>query len=450
MAEVFIPDDDHLSPFPRAPPPSPEMQQRNFSDLFAGLTPSKFETPCKFEQHSADTLELTQVSPLAVHPLDSSFGTCSTEYSLRPSASPTHPILRSQDSISHSHSPNSHSNTPSPPLPSLSELSLHFQSSPQHVEQERLCNGFSPNHRLPLPRHSQSFGGVPTPLHHSCYETQVSEPVRGMDSRPRGLSLNSDIQGDSSHRRRKISLKRKNDEVDSLQFSFEYSYSSSSGDSESWVVVDPSSYPTEKKVCQDSPVSRQRASSFGGTFVGRSMSNVGSANPPTHCLNNGAVDLRVHPTAFQPQRNSAPSTVNFQEHQTETHPRAPCGNSGPLSSLASADSEMDCGEGFGLGAVGRLDSLDSMDTEDPLVTSDLPGHHPPASPPFTQLPQIITSAPGRSHSSERPYSHFGPLSDSKFNTMEQYFSSYHGDNSFLSNNLGTEPSKFNFLFSKSL
>ncbi len=480
MAEVFVHEDDHLSPYPKAPPPSPELQQRTFNDIFEGLTLSKFETPCGFERHSTDWYDTTQVTcsstvAPAVYPLNGFHGNSSAEgYSLQPPVSSTH-LSHSQDSASGSNflefpSSCSHSNTPSPPsssLPPLSELELHHHSSPRHVERRRLSNGFSPNHYLPPTRHSQSFSEV---------AARVSELASGEDLRPRGLSLNSSFEEDSSNRRRKISLKRKNDELDGLQFSFEYSYSSSSGDSENWVVIDPSSYPTGKKACQDSPVTRQRASSFGGVFVGQQGVGAGvgrDVNSVVPTSVNCAADLQVQATALHPQRNSAPDIVSHSEPLAEQRPQAP--HSGPLNSLTSIDSEMDCGEGVSLAALGRLDSLDSMDTGGPSeptgalgaspqmtsdpcgpqMTSDLCGHGgtPQNSLRFSPVPRIITSGPGRSFSSGWPHSDSepsDPLAGSKFNTMEQFFSSYHGENSFLSSTTAVDSSNFNFLFSKSL
>ncbi len=504
MAEVYIPDDDHLSPYPKAPPPSPELQQRSFNDIFEGLSPSKFESPCRYEQRSADTFGLTQLSrrypetvaSLATHPLANLYGNCNAEnHSHEPNASPTRLLSSSPEIPSHSRSPEypnsrSHSNTSSPPppsLPPLLELSVHHQLSPQQVgQQQRLPNGFSsPNRHLssspsttprrPTSQSCNEVHSLHTHLPHSYDTAQLSELAGGGDLRPRGLSLNSSFEEDPGRRSRKISLKRKNDELDSLQFSFEYSYSSSSGESESWVVIDPSSYPMGKKACQDSPVTRQRASSFG-SFIGQSggqMSNgAGGGNALIRTQNSNGVDLRVHhSTGFHPQRNSAPNIVSFpgqlQEQKSDQCPQASSGRGGHLTSLPSIDSEMDCCDGQSLVAAGRLDSLDSMDIGgssdqtntlemDSQMTSDLcGGSHPPLppSPHVSQLPQIVTSAPGRSYSSGGEYSNSGPsdpLTDSKFNMMDHFFASYHGENSFLSSAAAVDPSDFNFIFSKSL
>ena len=74
MAKVFLPElagEDHLTPFPRAPPPSPEMQPRNHNRVFE-IPSSKFEgigldlrrTTFQFDEE--DESPLSALNPMAM------------------------------------------------------------------------------------------------------------------------------------------------------------------------------------------------------------------------------------------------------------------------------------------------------------------------------------------------------------------------------------------------
>ena len=444
-------EDDHLSPYPRAPPPSPELQQRNyFDDLLKALSPSKFNTPRKCELSPSNSLDFSTMftsprspgpvisepdSPTSTHALDNhSLEECSPRHSLEYS--------------------NSHSN--SPPGNELSNLHIEPEhSSPQQVC-PRLSNGFGNSHVSTTP---QPLSPPNHFISHSYSETRSVHPhlplsfetAQVSDQSLRRRAPSFGCVDDPGHRKRKISLKRKNDDLDidtNLQFSFDYSYSSSSGDSDSWVLVEPSSLPLGKKACQDNQMTRERASSFGSSLM----------NTPRRGSNasHQQVDPRGHAGGFH--HHSAPIMGSVTEHQTRTPSLGNLG--GPLSSIASIDSiqMMDCGDSL---TSGRMDSLDSMDTGEPTNTemdslTQLCVNESAAALQ-NQLPQIVTTvvpsypSPNRSHSSGEAYSSFNPHTDSKHSLMQHYFSSYHEQHGehFLGTG-GNNSAKFNFNFSKSL
>lgn len=283
MAEVFIPDtslpaigDD--DPYPRAPPPSPEFQPKTFANLFE-LPTSKFETsgrsvsplsPAADNSFSFTTPQVNH-NGVVVSDTDSPPSPASLDnglYDHSPEATDVQPsgLLSSEASgfipiPSHHHFPET-SNVCSHSPPSLTNLSIHHLS-PQKMAP--FTNGYSKslNHTPVQPLSpnvpsSNSLRSLSRSLELPSLHPHLSQTLDAThlpnhrSAHHQNLELGYEDE-DPSHRRRKVSLKRKNEEVGldpNLEFSFEYSYSSSSGDStDSWVVIDSSNYPLGKKAC---------------------------------------------------------------------------------------------------------------------------------------------------------------------------------------------------------
>ena len=283
MAEVFIPDtslsaigDD--DPYPRAPPPSPEFQPKTLGSIFE-IPTSKFEmagrsspplSPVADNSFNFTIPQVNHNGALVSDP-DSPPSPGSPDNGLHvshdhsPEAADLQPsALHSSETSgyipipSHSHLPEpSNLYSHSPPL--LTNLSL----SPQKVM--RLSNGYSRslNHTplqplSPNVPSSNSLRSLSRSLELPSLHPDLSQTLNATALPNHRSSYHQNLElgygdEDPSHRRRKVSLKRKNEEVGldpNLEFSFEYSYSSSSGDStDSWVVIDPSNYPLGKKAC---------------------------------------------------------------------------------------------------------------------------------------------------------------------------------------------------------
>lgn len=487
IAEATIFEEDQLSPYPKAPPPSPELQSRvfDFNSLLESLSPNNFEglSPSKFADGPRE-LDFTTI-------FNSSRGdaanegpvTCLSEPGSPPSSlgilpgrspesSPTYhtPSPESAEagiSISipfQSHSPErskSYPHSPTVPMPRRSHV---HHSRPHQVSS--LPNGCSgdqdgdPPHPL---LNSEINPEESLHIHSRSHDMHMLHPhlPRSFDTArvPSGQTrvYSSSVQDEPTQRRRKISLKRKNDELGSnLEFSFEYSYSSSSGDSD-WVVLDQSSIPLGKKVCHQDPqnsLSRQRSSSYGP----------------------GAL-TRPAPTHSHSQSQSTANLANFHQPPSSNvtsnaSTAIPVAVAPPFPSISSTDSLQlmdtgDCGV--------RMDSLDSMDTGDTttvemdsltnsMLSSSIHGNGEHLHPiPHTQVSPVAaitiqsSTPPGRSHSSDAGYPVLGsgpglsPNADSGHSFVHQFFASYHqqysGGIGGLSD-LGSNPSRFNF--SKSL
>ena len=306
MAELVIHDtEDPRMQYPRAPPPSPEAQQRSLGSIFEipasafgplDLRQQDFAVALDFILTQTDTSRAnSNSSPLSTVPErgspcanyltedeDDYIGfpgspkkrvcnsPCSFPEGYEPQLSTdTHSqSTRHRRSPVHSNSLPSSRNSNSPPY--VQQRSPHSlqQTGPYFIPQ-KLCetmNGFGSGRHTPnnTPVHSYNPALSP-PSHvgmlsksfdlHSMnpfhIDTDLPEP------RTRSYTLGAPkLEDDMSHRKRKISLKRTKDERDSeLQFSFEYSYASTGSSEESdWLVVDrdtTTTLPLGKKACQD-------------------------------------------------------------------------------------------------------------------------------------------------------------------------------------------------------
>ena len=94
MADVFIPEtsDDHLTPYPRAPPPSPEMQPRSRNHQLFEIPASKFEGIGLDLRRDTFPLDDEEESPLAGFHVHSSF-------SPKQRTSPSSPTALDDDSL---------------------------------------------------------------------------------------------------------------------------------------------------------------------------------------------------------------------------------------------------------------------------------------------------------------------------------------------------------------
>ena len=297
----MISNDDHLTPYyPRAPPPSPEMQPKSrgldfeipaskFSgigldlrrDSFPLEEEDEFPIPTSHHHHQYPLTGSPQkrvcCSPNVVSRdhMITSFPSSSNKDSLVSSGfvscstSLRDPILEEsgmgngigyRESMSHSHSKSA---------PYFdSQTTPHLMS---HREGTHTPNGVlnsatslyvpnSSNHAL---SHSYDLHSIHAHLPHSFEATRLlPEPrptrSRTLDSaaltldvaRARSKTLDASYGEDPTERKRKVSIKRRNPEENegdpSLQFCFDYSYSSSTGSNggggggvdSDWVVVD--------------------------------------------------------------------------------------------------------------------------------------------------------------------------------------------------------------------
>ena len=305
MADVFIPElasDDLLTPFPRAPPPSPEMQPRSHSRVFE-IPASKFEgigldlrrNTFQFDEDDECPLG-TQNIHYAESPssdkdeiIDDPFpGSPQKRVCCSPSTMPRDFMTTafpssncdslvssgfgSYQTLLHNsipeeglsggmgfgHQSGSHSQSNSPPYFG----SKNHKTSPHlipHRIAENLAtptNFYPPTSNKILSR-SYDLHHMHPHLPHSFEATQLPEvrptrsrtldstsPSHDIGTRPRSQTLDVCYGEDPTERKRKISIKRKNpDEYEgdsSLQFCFDYSYSStgSSGGDSDWIIVD--------------------------------------------------------------------------------------------------------------------------------------------------------------------------------------------------------------------
>ena len=307
MAMAFIAEtgeEDSLSPYPPAPPPSPEATPQNLLDQFeiplskfAGLEAerSRFDSPdLKLSPPSPEPYGLSggeggggtsnftnnATSPNSLH---GAYGnTLFPDRTVQSAVSSSYQFPVSVNSPVHSQSLSPEatlSDFHSPPKRAHSAR-VQSHSSPQHIlgASGQLANGFSDltlhsSHPHPSPPHSTEQQSMLSRSYDSHLLYPYLEEGGGFeDSLPaevrptRAYSLDTYCE-DATQRRRKISLKRKNDEIGgdpNLQFTFDYSYSSTSSTESDWVVVDSSAsnYPQGKKACwQDAPLVGVSASS---------------------------------------------------------------------------------------------------------------------------------------------------------------------------------------------
>lgn len=451
MAEVFIPEPASEEPFtfPRAPPPSPEMQPRGLSSIFE-IPDSKFEGALDLRRGDFDFSETRPTTGFSVNGYSSSKMLKYSERRTvleeedesdldtfipgspkkRPCSSPStlpNPLeinnfyrsgsIESRSSSLYVNAGSISSCEGLYSLDSRSQSTEHHQShsnsnSPQHY------TNYQSEHSCPIPQRpagplpNSSFSGSATPTYASqlspehtlanshqqlsrsfdlhnvhshlplTFETTQLPEVRPARAHTLGASTYDD---DASLRKRKISLKRRNEDIDSdpsLQFSFEYSYSStgSSGDSD-WVVVEheASSYPQDKKkCCQDTPTSISSRSIFTTSLTTSAVDSPlfprvdQQARRTNVVINETCHKSMQQPLSLAPDNGITQNTsYNFPLSRPPTldsgfgsymssnlnHDTATCrlGDVGPQMSMESV-TMMDCVD-YGT----RLDSLDSMD-----------------------------------------------------------------------------------------
>ena len=439
MAELVVHEiEDSLSHFPPAPPPSPEAQRTR--NTFFEIPASAFG-PLDLRRQDFASLDLilseTQPSAKSCSPLspvpergiplevsfneEDEFGfpaspkkrICNSPCSFpegydidndesHSGAVFNHSVFssvarskstRHHRSPVHSYSPPhlAVSNSHSPPLTQGQSLQ---QTSPYSIP-SKTENGFRTNDFLPAnspnptysPPHAQlnalskSFD-----LHDVCPFQMSSDPIFPEVRARRAHTLDTtklEIES-SQQRRRKISLKRTNQERDSdLQFSFEYSYASTTSSEESdWLVVTQdttTNFPQGKKPCQNHTPSLPLAP----TNTHFTESPLGGTLPPRPPPSVSSIFTQVTPSALH-----TPSPL------TEQPP-----------SLMSMDSVqmMDTGE-----TSLRLDSFDSMECggEQLLSYTEMDTQYTSTQAPHLHTPHLTLSPPFvplRSHSSEERY-----------------------------------------------
>ena len=436
-------DEDDPEPCPQAPPPSPE-QPRRTGAFFDAASMSKLEQLHRAQSSPLEprsSLDFTQVfkhgshvasyaadlfhspeappnsldfdlCPLQVNDAHLHLQTPSPEESISgiPLVAPSHltgppfysqsaPPLSNLSSVPELPTFNPHATSPlfNPlavsPCSQLHDA-LHTGRSPApHSPPPSLSNAtLPPAHCYPDDGHELHQLHPHLPV---TFETVVSVPgsvtsVPGsVSSSVRSGFTDSGFVDDSSGRRRKVSLKRKNDELENSLLS---SLESTESD---WVVLGQhSTVPHIKKACQDplQPV-RHRSSSasnptrpdshrFSKNLTSLAFSSGIGATPTS----NAAIFTQAVESSPQPSSSAGVGTVYAEAlpslagyHERRQHqashlagsassplPRPPLlvqvqqasGEGGQLSSLTSVDSlqPMDCADDE------RFDSLDSMDT----------------------------------------------------------------------------------------
>ena len=302
MAEVYRPEsDDRLSPFPRAPPPSPEAQHRTLGGVFElpssifdkgfgidlrrrdfdfsenedDYDPSPLPQPSTVRRSSPKRAALSDTDDSDCEQPGSPMKRMCNEPSTMPNSFELHGFQQisltsrstgygllqsvSTDEIKvaipnfselaafNSHSPHvcsqSHSQSTSPTL-----LQQHpHQSSPCSIP-PRSSGSVTPTHQPTTQSHdsshllSKSFDLHNVQSHFPGHIEVTPPPPEVRPTRSRTLDTSIYAQESPAIRTRKVSLKRNFGELDteqSLQFPFDYSYSStgSSGESD-WVVIE--------------------------------------------------------------------------------------------------------------------------------------------------------------------------------------------------------------------
>lgn len=415
MAEIFLPElsgsDDH---YPRAPPPSPEMQPRNHARVFE-IPASKFEGIGLDLRRNTFPLDEDDESPFGAHhmvyddekrespvhlrdydddnslpgspqkrvccspcTLPSGFLTTafpsSNQDSLVSSGfgslqQPFHSSGGATGSWSNSGAPFFSSSRPYPLTnPHLVTERVTMQASADLCTPAPLYPVTTPSSDNTLLSRSYDLHSIHPHLPHSFEATQLPE-VRPSRSRTLDSSyvpqleevLDVNSGEDPNQRRRKISVKRKNpdecgEDDSNLQFNFEYSYSStgSSGEAD-WVMVDckvESSWPMGKKACcADDPSSV--AVSHRQRFGGSPLpfSGGGLFVPRLNPLD---LSSSGSSTGFSPFANLAQFTQQ-QDAMGVVIDRVVTPTNHYANLLGSEPVMMDC--------EGRLDSLDGMDCE---------------------------------------------------------------------------------------
>lgn len=363
-------EEDQVSVLPPAPPPSPEMQQRQFGALFE-IDPKKFEAPRKSELPPSPTNSLdfstlftpnksplesephspTQPSP--GEPLDSAY--CSTHNSTSSqqsnpgSSSLSIPISPNSTTSSCYHSILSHSHSEVDPF----HPGLRSQTAlAQHINDNHLCMASSTlrprSHTHPSHTHEHH--------HHDLQTVHPHLPISFDTTQLQSLTdtiLDSGYHEESPFPRKKRKsnqLGYSNDPMD--LFYNRYSESPCSSEPE-WFMSQPK---YNKKSCHEgeNPVIRRQSASFSGVFT--------------------ATSHRVTPFNDEPANTSAPPTPNhpstplLQDYCSLRHPSL----SPPIfththhfpptpTDVPTSLQSMEIAEEGAMDTGGRLDSLDSMD-----------------------------------------------------------------------------------------
>lgn len=304
MAElVFHDTEDTHTQYPRAPPPSPEAQQRSLGSVFE--IPDRGFDPLDLRQqdfavaldfvltHNDVSRANSNPSPLSTvperdSPCNNDLTEDDEEYLDCP-GSPTKRVCNSPCSFpegydsqltsTHQYSWTSPLRSHSPP--SLSSRSSNSpahantfsveQTSPYSIPQNTYGMSTGYGREISMSRNvavsSDNCALSPPPqvsmLSKSCDLPSACPLDDGLDAmvtecRTRSYTLGtSNLEEHTNQRRRKVSLKRTKEERDcELQFSFEYSNGSS--EESDWLLVDQdtTALPIEKKACQPRPSSR--------------------------------------------------------------------------------------------------------------------------------------------------------------------------------------------------
>ena len=302
MAEVYRPEsDDRLSPYPRAPPPSPEAQHRTLGGMFEfprgafeGFGIDLRRRDFDFDEidnvqspvHEPTTVRRSSPKRAASSDTDNSDceqpGSPMKRMCSAPSTMPNSfelpgfdpSLLATTSSISGEGGllQASSSGGIRVSIPNFSELAASKSRSPEHVCPQSHSHSTSPTLFQQQPQGTSPYSipprsnGSVTPthkptshphdtshllsksfdLHHvqSHFPTtlEITPPPEVRPARSRTLDTTSYTHDNSTLRTRKVSLKRNYGELESdpnLQFAFDYSYSStgSSGESD-WIVIE--------------------------------------------------------------------------------------------------------------------------------------------------------------------------------------------------------------------
>lgn len=414
-------DEDHVEFVPRAPPPSPEMQQKNFGPLFE-IDPSRFETPRKTElppspSNSLDfwTMFTPNKSPLESEPhspmqqpspgdpLDSAYCSAHNSTSSRQSNvgsslsipispnSATSSCLGSTFLYSHSDGDtfqnemrsrtvdlhDDYKSSMTMDMPSPSSLRPRSHTHPSHSLTPHATFHKELYHR------QDTFQLFHPHLPTNFDTTNLTNHLPAANRHTSTGNTTADTMGYHdlpTNYRKKLNLKRKSNELsyeatDPMElFSCDnFSGSASSSLEADCLVIHPKS---NKKACQEgkNPVIRRQSSSFSGSFSytgGSSLSpgrdgltNISAPSTPNHCTTpllqqNFTSVLHCSPPSVSP--------AVFSPHQGHHSPYpvtpTPSTSEAAPTSLQSMEVEGDTFMSLGGGGGGCLDSLDSMDCE---------------------------------------------------------------------------------------
>ena len=414
-------DEDHIEFLPRAPPPSPEMQQKQFGPLFE-IDPCRFEEPRKSELPPSPTnsldfsnmftpnkspLESEPHSPMQEpspgDPLDSAYCSAHTSTSSRQSNtgsslsipispnSATSSCFGATFSYSHSDGDAYRNGMRSrtidfhdgyqvsgvdAPSPSSSSLRPRSHTHPSHSLAPHATYLHEQQHHQYHHR-EDSLHSVHPHLPHSFNTTQLSGGGGGggaalLDTR---YHHHHDTDTDPSFHRKKSNLKRKSNELgyevsDSME-AFSCDSCFSGGGRGRGNLSEPEwMMKGNKKPCQEgkNPVIRRQSSSFSGALsyssslspVRDGMSNVSAPPTPNHCTTPLLQQDFVSFLHRHPSSSMTPASFSspLNQHHSPPYPVTPTPT---FSSVEAAPTSLQSMEVGGEEEEGGLDSLDSMD-----------------------------------------------------------------------------------------